>query len=135
MDCVLQPPLVDGGGRHGPLQDAGVHQDQPVQRVLEGGLVANLVGDNGWMDTIVSIERTPVGRAGEDLQGVGVDVHHCLVVGTPQPMEGGEVTKTWTKLNNIVRLRIFCTYIYISVLGKYMISNCIGICSCCLVLG
>ena len=43
------------------------------------------------MDGYHCLERTPVGRAGEDLQCVGVDVLHCLVVGTPQPMEEGVV--------------------------------------------
>ena len=40
------------------------------------------------MDGYHCLQGTPVGLAGEDLQCVGVDVHHCLVVGTPQPMEG-----------------------------------------------
>ena len=51
------------------------------------------------MDGYHCLEGTLVGLAGEDLQCVGVDVHHCLVVGTPQPMEGGEVYQDRTKLN------------------------------------
>ena len=31
VDCVLQPPLVDGGGRDGLLQEAGGLQDQPAE--------------------------------------------------------------------------------------------------------
>ena len=51
----------------------------------------DLALDNWWMYNSAFSERTPFGRAGQGLQEVVVDVLHCLVVGTPQPMEGGEV--------------------------------------------
>ena len=36
VDCLLQlPPLVDGGGRDGLLQEAGGPQDQPAEEGLQ----------------------------------------------------------------------------------------------------
>ena len=34
VDCELQPPLVDGGGRDGLLHGAGGLQDQPAEEGL-----------------------------------------------------------------------------------------------------
>ena len=85
------------------------------------------------MDDYHCLERTPVGRAGEDLQCVGVDVLHCLVVGTPQPMEGGEVYQDLYKSNYYVGLvTSFELCIYTSCLGKYILFGIIGMCLCVL---
>ena len=69
---------------------------------LEGGVVSCQSSWGQWVDGYYCLEGTPVGRAGEDLQCVGVDVHHCLVVGTPQPMEGEVVTSCQTGQSQII---------------------------------
>ena len=62
----------------------------------------DLALDNWWMYNSAFSERTPFGRAGQGLQEVVVDVLHCLVVGTPQPMEGGVSKPRPGQLQNIM---------------------------------
>ena len=62
----------------------------------------DLAFDNWWMYNSAFSERTPFGRAGQGLQEVVVDVLHCLVVGTPQPLEGGVSKPRPGQLQNIM---------------------------------